>query len=211
MHTSCIHKLLLRAYDQYKCDAAAEADVLSFGNWCAVRAKECVQFDYWQRILSLEIIMLLYVRAICEGSFELYVELLRKIVPWMFALDHTHYSRWLPVHIRDMMLLSEKHPAVLAEFCACKFAVYKTSKKFSAMAIDQCHKQNNAVIKESGGEVGLTNNLDALRRWMVAGPEVPRMVEEFDYCILEEHRGDINHHHYEQHLGVTLTIIMNSI
>ena len=144
--------------------------------------------------------MLLYVRAICEGSFELYEELLRKIVPWMFALvDHTHYSRWLPVHIRDVMLLSEKHPAVLAEFCAGKFAVYKTSNTFSAMVIDQCHEQNNAVIKESVRAVGLTNNLNALRCWMVAGPEVPRMVEEFDNCTLEEHRGDIN------------IIIMNSI
>ena len=43
---ACIHILLLRAYDQYKCDGAAEADFLSFRNWCAVRAKECVQFDY---------------------------------------------------------------------------------------------------------------------------------------------------------------------
>ena len=156
--------------------------------------------------------MLLYVRVICEGSFELYVELLRKIVSWMFSLDHTHYSRWLPVQIRDMMLLSEKHPAVLAEFCAGKFAVYKTSHTSSAMVIDQCHEQNNAVIKESGEAVGLTNNLDALRCWMGAGPEFPGMVEEFDHCTLEEHRGDINHHHYEQHLGVTLTIvIMNRI
>ena len=156
--------------------------------------------------------MLLYVRSICKGSFELYVELLSKIVSWMFALYHTHYSRWLPVHIRDKMLLSEKYPAVLAEFCAGKFAVYKTSNKFSTMAIDQCHEQNNAVIKESGGAVGLTNNLDALRNWMVEGPEFPRMAEQFDHCTLEEHRGDINHRHYEQHLEVTLTIIiMNSI
>ena len=36
----------------------------------------------------------------------------------------------LPVHIRDMMSLSEKHSEVLAEFCAGKFAVHKTSKSF---------------------------------------------------------------------------------
>ena len=43
----------------------------------------------------------------------------------------------LPVHIRDMISLSEKHSEVLAEFCAGKFAVHKTSNKFSMMAIDQ--------------------------------------------------------------------------
>ena len=75
-----------------------------------------------------------------------------------------------------MVLLSEKHPSILTEFRAGKFAVCKTSNQFATMAIDQCHEQNNAIIKESGGAIGLTNNPGALRRWMVAVPEVARMV-----------------------------------
>ncbi len=51
--------------------------------------------------------------------------------------------------------------------------------KFSAIT-DQCHEQNNAVIKESGGAVGLLMNPGALRRWTVAGPEIVRMVNEFE-------------------------------
>ena len=88
----------------------------------------------------------------------------------MFVLDHTHYSRWLPIHIWDMTLLSENHPGISDEFCAGKFVVHRTSNEFSAMAIDLCHEQNNAVIKESGGTVGLMTNPGALRRWMMAGP-----------------------------------------
>lgn len=88
------------------------------------------------------------------------------------------------MHIRDMMQLSKKHPAILAEFEAGKFTVHKTRNKFSAMAIDQCHEQNNAIIKQSGGAIGLTTNPSALRRWMVAGPEVSRIVTEFENCAL---------------------------
>lgn len=131
-----IHALLLRAYAEYTSEAAtAETDVMSLEQWCAMRAEQSVQFDYWQKTLSLEVLLLLYIRALREGNFQLYVESLTKIVPWMFALDHTHYSRWLPVHIRDMMELSEKHPAILEEFHAGNFVVHKTSNKFSAMAI----------------------------------------------------------------------------
>ena len=36
------------------------------------------------------------------------------------------------------------------------------------------------MIKGSGGVVGLTDNLPALRRWMVAGPEVAWMIAEFE-------------------------------
>ena len=92
-----------------------------------------------------------YVRSLREGNFQLYLESLTKIVPWMFALDHTHYSRWLPVHIQDITLLSENHPGMYDEFCAGKFVVHKTSNKFSTMAIDQCHEQNNAVIRVRRG------------------------------------------------------------
>lgn len=108
----------------------------------------------------------MYIRSLREGNFQLYVETLTQILPWMFALDHTHYSRWLSVHVRDMMVLPEKHPE---EFHAGKFVVHKTSNKFSAMPIDHCHEQNNALVKGSGGAVGLTENPGALQRWMVGG------------------------------------------
>ena len=32
--------------------------------------------------------LLLFVRSIREGNFQLYLESLTKIVPWMFTLDH---------------------------------------------------------------------------------------------------------------------------
>ena len=76
-----------------------------------------------------------------------------------------------------MVALSEKHPEIVAEFHA---VIHKTSNKFSAMAIDQCHEQNNATVKELGGAIGLITDPLALRRWMVAGPEVARIVVEFE-------------------------------
>ena len=172
-----IHTLLHRAYAEYESE---EIGVLSLEQWCELRAQQNVHFYYWLKTLELETLMLLYVRSLREGNFQLYLESLTNIVPWMFALDHTHYSKWLPVHIRDMTLLSEDHPKFYDEFCVGKFVVHKSSNKFSAMAINQCHEQNNALIKESGGAVGLVTNPGALRRWMVAGPEVVRMVNEFE-------------------------------
>ena len=78
----------------------------------------------------------------------------------------------------------KKHPSILAKFEAGKFTVHKTTNKFSAMAIDQYHEQNNAIIKQSGGTIALTTNPSALRHWMVAGSEVLRIVIEFENCAL---------------------------
>ena len=67
----------------------------------------------------------------------------------------------------------------------------------SAIPIDQAHEQNNAYIKGDGGAIGLTDNPNALRRWMIAGPEVARIIEEFH----DEHHhcgGKINTNHHDQ-------------
>ena len=84
------------------------------------------QFLYWSRVLDLEGLSLQFVRSLREGNFDMYVTTLVEIAPWMFALDHTNYSRWLPVHIGDMCELSNKHPTVHEKFLSGSFVVHKT-------------------------------------------------------------------------------------
>ncbi len=114
------HTLLHRAHTEYNASVTENESALTFEQWCQVCAQQSVQFDYWLKTLSLE---MLFIRSIREGNFQLYMESLTAIVPWMFALDHTHYSRWLSVHIQDMVSLKEKHPAIFTEFCAGNFSV----------------------------------------------------------------------------------------
>lgn len=176
----------------------------SFDEWCMQRANTSVHFSYWHKTLSLELLLLRYIRSLREGNFQLYLESLTQMMPWMFALDHTHYSRWLSVHIRDMTTLAEKHPEIQAEFKSGNFVVHKTSNNFSAMALDQAHEQNNALVKGSGGAIGLTGNPGALKRWMVAGPEIARITTEFEEQAIKQQDddGDTRHNHHDQRPGV---------
>ena len=103
------------------------------------------------------------------------------------------------------MLLSQKHRNVLEELRARKFKVHKMHNISSAMAIDQCHEQENNIIKGSGGRVGLTDNPPALRRWMVACPEVARMIAEFENDTRRSHQKYSKHHQHEHHPGVQAT------
>ena len=120
-------------------------------------------------------------RVIREANFSLYLTAIRELLPWMFALDSHNYARWLFVHYRDMCELPLKHPEVYAEFRNGSFVVHK--RLFSSIAPDHAHKQVNAIMKGEGGAVGLTENPAALRRWIVAGPELARMVKEFEQVI----------------------------
>ena len=76
------------------------------------------------------------------------------------------------------------HPEVGAEFSEGKFVVHKTQHSFSGIPLDQAHQQNNKRVKGDGGVVGLTENGAQLQRWMVAGPEVSRVVNEFETVVV---------------------------
>ena len=62
----------------------------------------------------------------------------------------------------------------------------RTANAFPSIPLDQAHEQNNEFIKGEGGVIGITENPNALLRWMVAGPDLARMVAEIER-VEEEH------------------------
>ena len=93
-------------------------------------------------------------------------------------MDHQNYARWIPIHIRDMKNLPL---ATKIEFQQHgNLVVFKTTKRFSAIPVDQAHENNNEIVKGSGGAIGLTENPAAFRKWMLAGPEQARIIQEFE-------------------------------
>jgi hypothetical protein len=74
--------------------------------------------------------------------------------------------------------------------------VHKSNREFSALAIDQAHEQANAVIKGDGGAICVTEDPSALRRWMVADPEVSHLVAKYESAS-EAKDADENTRHHE--------------
>ena len=178
--TACsLHKLMNEAYQDY-CSEDSGESTLTFGDWCDMRKQQSPQFKFWHMVLDMQLVIFLLIRSFREGNFDLYREALSELIPYFFANNNVNYARWLPVHLRDMMSLEYSHPEVAREFHRGNFAVHKSKRDFSAMAIDQAHEQANAVVKGDGGAIGLTEDPAALRRWTVAGPEVSRLVATYE-------------------------------
>ena len=161
--TACsLYQLLSDAYSE-----SSATDFETFSN----EKSSVLQFRFWLTTLELELLLLTFVRSLREGNFHLYIEALHKMAPWFFSLDRVNYSRWLPVHIRDMQPLSRTHPDILRSFVEGKFVIHSSEKNFSSISIDQAHGQNNKHVKGQGGIIGLTANESALNRWIVSGPK----------------------------------------
>lgn len=124
----------------------------------------------------------------------LYVQSLQRLIPWFFTLDQTHYARWLTVHLRDLLNLGATHPSINEEFLTGNFTVNKTNRNFSAISIDQVHEQLNSLVKGDGGAIGLTESDTALNRWIISGPEIIRLLGEFEENVVQVGKQDCKHH-----------------
>ena len=97
-----------------------------------------------------------------------------------------------------MLSLGTKHPHQAEEFENGNFVMHKSSRAFSRIPIDQAHEQNNKCVRGDGGVIGLTENTSELRRWMVAGPDISRLVAEFEAAMEEYHAKAPDLRHHEQ-------------
>eukprot|EP00732_Lithocolla_globosa_P001964 Lithocolla_globosa_v1_NODE_1137_length_2843_cov_20.852941.p3 type:complete len:140 gc:universal NODE_1137_length_2843_cov_20.852941:1836-2255(+) len=74
-------------------------------------------------------------------------------------------------------------PSVRLEFELRNGVIRKTMSKFSAIAIDHAHEQTNDDTKDDGGVIGITQNPDALRRFLLTGPDLSRIVSELSKIL----------------------------
>jgi len=164
---------------------------LSQDSWRIDMAKRSPTFMFWELIIKYETLILMFVRAHREKNFPLYVQVLEELTPLFFVLDHVNYARWMPVHIKDMKNLPGP---IKDEFeRQCHWVISKTKKNFSSIPIDQAHEQENAFVKGLGGCIGLTENPEAFRRWMLSGPELARLHRQFEHQYLLDTKSSSKH------------------
>ena len=86
------------------------------GEWTENMSKSSPTFKFWLTALNLQILLLVFLRAVRLGDFKLYLQSLRRMVPWFFSFDHHLYGRWLTIHVKDLLELQSTCPPVFQEF-----------------------------------------------------------------------------------------------
>ena len=169
------HQVTLKVLLELRQEAFRKSEEQSFDEWRKRTKEESPSIQYWSTVIDLEVILFMFVRSLRESDFHSYIDVLEEMMPWFFALDHINYARWMTVAINDYRSL-DSESSLYKEFVKGKFTVSKTQRKFSAIGEDQAHEQNNKVVKEDGGAVGLFDNKKAIMEWAIAGPAISRML-----------------------------------
>ena len=89
-----------------------------------------------------------------------------------------------------------------------RFTVQKTTHSFSRIATDQAHEHNNAIVKGDGGVVGLTESPAVLHRWMVSGPVMAHLINEFGASV-NHSQSEVYIRHHEQRPGIKKAFVQD--
>ena len=148
--------------------------------WLDAKSQDNDMCLYWRMILDLEIGICIFLRSIRES----------------FAMDHYNYSRWISVHLFDLVHLHLNSPDVYDAFMSGKFSFDKNTRRFSSIAPDQLHEQNNAVIKGMSGVTDVLNREDQARveRWGLCNSELASLVSEY-HSTCERDSSKASKHH----------------
>ena len=174
-HQLSLASLLRLARDSFD----EKTENLTYDEWKKFLSASSVNASYWFTVIQLEILLFMLVRSVREANFDLLLRRLQDIIPWLFAMDLVHYSRWMSVFIHDLRRLPDTHPDVFQRFQEGQFTIKKSARVFSNMAKDQAHEQNNKLVKIDGGDIGIMENDTALLNWAISGPQISQMLQIF--------------------------------
>ena len=178
--TSYVHQITLCALEiLLKRTYNEEAPTQPFEEWKRNKENKYPHFKSWSLTLDMEMVLLRFVRSLCFKNVKLFVESLEEMLPFSFALDHLNYARWLSAHLNHLKSLSSTNPTIYAAFLEGNFVVTKMLQNFSSIPIDHAQEQNNKLVKEDSGAIGMTENSAELKCWMIWGPERARRASEF--------------------------------
>lgn len=65
---------------------------LPFNVWHDQRQAESPHFQYWSLTLKFELTILIFVRSVREGNFQLHKEVCAALARWFFELNSSPYS-----------------------------------------------------------------------------------------------------------------------
>ena len=109
---------------------------------------------FWSDFIDMVQFLLGFVRSSRTRNWQMHIQCLQEMLPWITAYDLTNYSRYLPVYILDMCL-SSTNPDAHDQLMAGEFAVQLSSNLFSIIPHDQTVEVTiNKDTKISGGLIG---------------------------------------------------------
>ena len=155
-------------------------------------------FAYWNNFVTdLASILRDLTRSFRDADWDLHLSTVCRCIDLCFAFDRINYKRWLPMYHEDCLSLPQRFPKMHSSFLKGDFVVRHTTRKGSAVPIDQAlEKAYNKPAKSSAGIIGFTRRKEAVCKWNLIKHEKAKY-RNFLYDVCQMDDDDEYSLHYE--------------
>ena len=77
------------------------------------RSVEDPLFSFWSKYIEMVQLLLRFIRATRTTDWQLYLSILKSMIPWFFVTDRINYSRYASSYWLEMKCLDETNPCKL--------------------------------------------------------------------------------------------------
>ena len=121
---------------------------------------------FWLSFLDMAKILFNLLYATRAGMWDLFLESVKDIIPYTFAYNNIHYSRYLMTMLGEMLMLETNNPEIYNEFKSGNFtAQLSQHSSFGRMEPDKMIEMTiNKDTKTPGGTTGFSTNINGINR-----------------------------------------------
>lgn len=169
------------------------------------QSAKCPTFRFLVDYIDMVKCLLSFIRATRESIWDLHINTLRHLLPWLFEYDHTNYARYGALYYMEMINLNQTHAGVAEVFRNQRGSVtYPASHHtpFPSVACDQEIGQTiNRHTKSQGGVIGFTIKPFAAARWTATHLERTAIHEDLQ-GLLSLDKPMFEQHSFPKNLGM---------
>ena len=152
-------------------------------------------FMFTRGYMAMVMEMMMFIRAVRTGDWDLHLEALQLFVKYFFAHDMLNYARMIPLYLAEMEIVKETDPEIYQEFQNGNWVVNKNAKvPFCAVGADHAQEHVNRSMKVSGGLIGITLNPTARTKYFLIVPELARLAEQAKLMTGTSSKTQTSHH-----------------
>ena len=160
-------------------------------------------FAYWNNFLTnLAPVLRDLTRSFRDADWYLHLSSVSRSIDLCFSFDRINYKRWLPMYYEDCLALPERFPKMHNSFLKGDFVVRHTSRKGSAVPMDQAlEKAYNKPAKSSAGIIGFTRRKEAVCKWNLIKHEKGKYRNFlYDICQMSDDDEYSLHHEFSERI-----------
>ena len=155
-------------------------------------------FAYWNNFLSnMAPVLRDLTRSFRDADWYLHLPSVSRAIDLYFSFNHISYKRWLPMYYEDCLALLKHFPKMYESFLNGDFVLKHSSRKGSAVPIDQAlEKACSKPAKSFTGITGFTRRKEAVCKWSLTKYEkakywnfmntVCQIDEDYEYSLQYE-------------------------